>query len=320
MIEKEKEMQLPKVTLDDLFSSQEDRDNKNQDKIVAIPIKNIKDFPNHPYKVIDNDAMYDMSQSIKENGLIHPVIVREKDDGTYEMISGHRRKRATELAGISEINAVIKNLSDEEAIILMVDSNDKQREEILPSEKAFAYKMKLEAIKRQAGRPSKENNAPVVQNSNKLSRDIIAEESNVSGEQIRRYVRLTELIPEILEMVDDKKIAFRPAVEISYLSHDNQYVLLDIMQFSEITPSLAQAIHLKKLEQDGKLDTDKLEEIMSQEKPNQVEKLKINQERFEKVFPKHVVSNKDREDFLYMCAEEHNQRELQKKKNRDMGR
>ena len=316
MTEKKSKMPLPK--LDDLFTTQEERDLEQAEKIIKIPIRNISSFPNHPYKVIDDDKMNEMSESIKENGLIHPVTVRKLEDGSYQMISGHRRMRATELANITEIDAIVKDLTDEEAIIYMVDSNDKQREEILPSEKAFAYKMKLEAIKRKAGRPSKENSAPVEQN--KTSREIIAEESNESGEQIRRYIRLTELIPEILAMVDEKKIAFRPAVELSYLSEDNQYVLLDIMQFSEITPSLAQAIHLKKLEQNDSLDVDKIEDIMSQEKPNQVEKIKIDTQRFEKVFPQNVITNKQREDFLFMCAEEHNQRELQKKKLRDLSR
>ena len=193
----------------------------------------------------------------------------------------------------------------------MVDSNENQREEILPSEKAFAYKMKLEAMNKQAGRP-KGNMTPVV--SEKRTNEIVGEQNGESREQVRRYIRLTELIKEILDMVDEKKIAFRPAVEISYLSEDNQYVLLDVMQFSDITPSLAQAIHMKKLEQEGKLDTEKIEDLMSQEKPNQVEKLKFNAERFESVFPKNIKTNQEKEDFLYMCVEEHNQRERAKKR------
>lgn len=315
MTEKKSKMPLPK--LDDLFTTQEERDLEQAEKIIKIPIRNISSFPNHPYKVIDDDKMNEMSESIKENGLIHPVTVRKLEDGSYQMISGHRRMRATELANIKEIDAIVKDLTDEEAIIYMVDSNDKQREEILPSEKAFAYKMKLDAMNKQSGRP-KNNLTPMV--SEKRTNEILGEQNGESREQVRRYIRLTELIPEILAMVDEKKIAFRPAVELSYLSEDNQYVLLDIMQFSEITPSLAQAIHLKKLEQNDSLDVDKIEDIMSQEKPNQVEKIKIDTQRFEKVFPQNVITNKQREDFLFMCAEEHNQRELQKKKLRDLSR
>lgn len=309
MTEKDKRMELPKMSLDDLFTIQGERDAK--ETIVAIPINEIDDFPNHPYKVKDDDKMLEMSENIKRYGVTQPVIVRQKDDGRFEMISGHRRKRASVLAGKENINAIVKKLTDEEAVILMVDSNENQREEILPSEKAFAYKMKLEALNKQAGRP-KNNLTPLV--SEKRTNEIVGEQNGESREQVRRYIRLTFLIPEILDMVDEKKIAFRPAVEISYLSEDNQYVLLDIMQFSDITPSLAQAIHLKKLEQEGNLDTDKIEELMSQEKPNQVEKLKFNAERFEAVFPKNIQSNQEKEDFLFMCVQEHNQREKAKKK------
>ena len=309
MKENDKKMELPKISLDDLFTTQEQRNSVETESIIKIPLSEIDDFPNHPYKVIVNEALEEMSKTILEHGVNEPIIVRKKDDGRYEMISGHRRKKACEIAGISNINAIVKDLTDEEAIIMMVDSNETQREEILPSEKAFAYKMKLDAMKRQGKRNDLETSVPVAQKlEGKTSREIIAENAGESQDQIRRYIRLTELIPEILDMVDEKKIAFRPAVELSYLSEENQYVLLDIMQFSDITPSLAQAIHLKKLEQENKLDTDKLEEIMSQEKPNQVEKFKINAERFEKVFPKNVVTNKEREDFLFMCVEEHNKR------------
>ena len=309
MTEKDKRMELPKMSLDDLFTIQGERDAK--ETIVAIPINEIDDFPNHPYKVKDDDKMLEMSENIKRYGVTQPVIVRQKDNGRFEMISGHRRKRASVLAGKENINAIVKNLTDEEAVILMVDSNENQREEILPSEKAFAYRMKYEAIKKQ-GQRTDLTSGPVVQKSNSLEE--IAKDSKESYKQVQRYIRLTFLIPEILDMVDEKKIAFRPAVEISYLSEDNQYVLLDIMQFSDITPSLAQAIHLKKLEQEGNLNTDKIEELMSQEKPNQVEKLKFNAERFEAVFPKNIQSNQEKEDFLFMCVQEHNQRERAKKR------
>ena len=312
MTDKDKRMELPKISLDDLFTTQTERD--AEEYVIPIPLSEIDDFPNHPYKVVDNENMQELSESIKEYGVSQPVIVRKKENGRYEMISGHRRKRASELAGKEDILAIIKDLTDEEATILMVDSNENQREEVLPSEKAFAYKMKLEAIKRQGERKDL-TSAPVVQKSdNMTSRERIAEESGESREQIRRYIRLTELIPEILDMVDEKKIAFRPAVEISYLSEDNQYVLLDVMQFSDITPSLAQAIHMKKLEQEGKLEADKIEELMSQEKPNQIEKLKFNADRFEAEFPRNIKTNQEKEDFIFMCVQEHNQRERAKKR------
>lgn len=309
MTDKDKRMELPKISLDDLFTTQEQRD--AEDYVIPIPLDQIDDFPNHPYKVRDDDKMKELSESIKTYGVSQPVIVRKKEDGRYEMISGHRRKFASQLAGKKDILAIVKDLTDEEATILMVDSNENQREEILPSEKAFAYKMKFDAIKNQ-GKRTDLTSGPMVQKLNSLEE--IAKDSNESYKQVQRYIRLTELIQEILDMVDEKKIAFRPAVEISYLSEDNQYVLLDVMQFYDITPSLAQAIHMKKLEQEGKLDTEKIEDLMSQEKPNQVEKLKFNAERFESVFPKNIKTNQEKEDFLYMCVEEHNQRERAKKR------
>ncbi len=307
MTEKRKKMELPKLTVDNCIFD------KSEENIMNIKINEIDNFPNHPYKVLDDDKMQEMCESIKQYGVSQPVIVRRKEDGRYEMISGHRRKRASELAGKDTITAIVKNLTNEEATILMVDSNENQREEILPSEKAFAYKMKMEALNKQG----KRNDLTLSPLDTKLDNATdIGKNFDDSRANVFRYIRLTELIPEILDMVDEKRVAFRPAVEISYLSKDNQYVLLNIMQFSDITPSLAQAIHMKKLEQENKLDTDKLEKIMSQEKPNQVEKIKIDVERFEKVFPKNVITNKEREDFLFMCAEEHNKRI----KNREMSR
>ena len=252
MSEKESKMQLPK--LDDLFTTQEQRDYDNTEKVVELNIKDIVDFPNHPFKVIDDEKMNETVESVKKYGVIHAIIVRKNKEGKYEIISGHRRKRACEIARKEKIPCIVKDLSDEEATILMVDSN-LQREEILPSEKAFAFKMKLEALKHQGKKLDINNNitsAPMEQKlkEEQTSRQILANESDESREQIRRYIRLTELIPEILEMVDEKRIAFRPAVELSYLSEENQYVLLDLMQFSEATPSLAQAIRMKKLEQE----------------------------------------------------------------------
>lgn len=283
MKEQERKMQLPK--LDDLFTTQEERDFENAEKIEYIDIKSIKDFPNHPFKVVDDEKMEDLVSSIEKYGVILPVIVRPKSNGTYEIVSGHRRKRACEIAGIKELKCLVKDLTDDEAVILMVDSNI-QREEILPSEKAFAYKMKLEAMKHQGKRTDLTSTPLVEKLENETSIGKLGREVNESTEQIRRYIRLTELIPEILKMVDEKRISFRPAVELSYLSEENQYVLLDIMQFNECTPSLAQAIRLKKLEQEGNLLEEKIEKIMEQEKPNQKEQIKLKYDNLKDYFPK----------------------------------
>ena len=310
MKEQKQEMKLPK--LDDLFTSQAQRDYENAEKVEQIDISKITDFPNHPFKVINDDKMQDMVESVKKYGVILPVIVRKKDDGTYEMISGHRRKKACELAGIKQIRCIVKDLSDDEATILMVDSNI-QREEILPSEKAFAYKMKLEAMKHQGKRVDLEEDitsVPVAQKfENMTSREILGKQVGESQDQIRRYIRLTYLIPELLEQVDLKRIAFRPAVELSYLSEENQYVVQNIFEFDEVTPSLSQAIRLKKLEQEGRLTEEKIEEIMQQEKPNQKEFIKIHQERIEKYIPTKVKESGKVEDFIIQCIEEHNRRE-----------
>ena len=310
MKEQDQEMKLPK--LDDLFTSQAQRDYEKAEKVEEIDINKIADFPNHPFKVQDDDKMDEMVKSVKQYGVILPVIVRPKDDGTYEMISGHRRKRACELAGIKQIRCIVKDLSDDEAVILMVDSNI-QREEILPSEKAFAYKMKLEAMKHQGKRIDlleDETSTPMVEKlKSKTSVGMLGEQNNESAEQIRRYIRLTYLIPELLEQVDIKRIAFRPAVELSYLSEDNQYVLLNIFEFDEVTPSLSQAIRLKKLEQEGNLTEEKIEEIMQQEKPNQKEFIKIHNEKIEKYIPTKIKESGKVEDFIIQCVEEHNKRE-----------
>ena len=310
MKEQEQKMKLPK--LDDLFSNQAQRDYEKAEKVEVIDISKITDFPNHPFKVQDDDKMNEMVNSVKQYGVILPVIVRPKEDGTYEMISGHRRKRACEIAGIKQIRCIVKDLSDDEAVILMVDSNI-QREEILPSEKAFAYKMKLEAMKHQGQRVDlleNETSTPMVEKlKGKTSVSIIGEQNNESAEQIRRYIRLTYLIPELLEQVDLKRIAFRPAVELSYLSEENQYVVQNIFEFDEVTPSLSQAIRLKKLEQEGHLTEEKIEEIMQQEKPNQKEFIKIHNERIDKYIPQKIKESGKVEDFIIQCVEEHNKRE-----------
>ena len=286
-----------------LFRSE--RDYAVAEKVQEIDINKISNFPDHPFKVNDDDKMQEIVKSIKEYGVILPVIVRPKEDGTYEMISGHRRKRACELAGVKQIRCIVKNLSDDEATILMVDSNI-QREEILPSEKAFAYKMKLEAMKHQ-GKQLETTSDPMEQ---KLTtREIIANENGESASNIQRYIRLTELIPELLEEVDNKRIAFRPAVELSYLSEENQYVVLNKLEYDEVSPSLSQAIILKKMEQEGTITEEKIEELLDKEKPNQKEFIKIHNEKIDRYIPTKVKETGNVEDFIILCVQEHNKRE-----------
>lgn len=307
MKEQKQDMKLPK--LDDLFTTQEERDYAVAEKVQEIDISKISNFPDHPFKVNDDEKMQDMVDSIKEHGVILPVIVRPKENGTYEMISGHRRKRACELAGVKQIRCIVKNLSDDEATILMVDSNI-QREEILPSEKAFAYKMKLDAMKHQGKNidiDENETSAPMVQ---KLtSREILGEEMGESRENIRRYIRLTYLIPELLDEVDSKRIAFRPAVELSYLSDENQYVVLNKLEFDEVSPSLSQAIVLKKMQQEGTITEEKIEELLDKEKPNQKEFIKIHNEKIDRYIPTKIKETGNVEDFIILCVQEHSKRE-----------
>ncbi len=285
MSKNEEKMHLPKITLDDFLSSQEERDNAKLEKVQMIPLDKITDFPNHPYRVVEDDEMFNMAESVKKWGVIHPVIVRPKEDGTYEMISGHRRKRASEIAGRNEIKAIVREMTDEEAIITMVDSN-KQREKVLPSEKAFAYKMKLEAMKRQ-GQRNDLTSVPLAQKyAGKTSREIIAEEAGESQDQVRRYVRLTELIPELLNLVDEEKIKLRPAVEISYLTRDEQVDLLDAIDCLQATPSHAQAIRMKELSQKGELTADEINNILEEEKPNQKEQIRFKYDKVKSYFPK----------------------------------
>ena len=292
-----KELKMEIQNVDDLFKIS--NNNGKIETVVMIPINNISNFPNHPYKIQNNEEMQEMIESISNGGIQQPVIVRINEEGNYEMVSGHRRKFACEKLGIREIPAIVRKLSRDEATILMVDSNI-QREKILPSEKAFAYKMKLEAIKRQAGRPKKDNARQVVRNLE--SADIIGMETGESDRQVQRYIRLSELIKLLLDIVVDGKVAFSPAVEISYLSKDEQYVLSDCIKKFDATPSQAQAIHMKKLSQEGKLIADKIEEIMEEEKPNQIPKYRINYSRFEKYLPRNIVTEKEVEDFLFSCV------------------
>ena len=307
----ELDFNLPSV--DDLFEPAQGKDLGELKKIIPIKIKDISDFPNHPFRVVDDEKMNDMVKSVQERGIMFPAIVRPKADGCYEMISGHRRKRACELAQIDEIPCIIRNLTDEEATIFMVDTNIQQREEILPSEKAFAYKMKLEAMSKQGIR----TDLTFSQVGKKLnSYEELAEQNGESRNQIHRYIRLTELIPELLELVDNQvlnqkdmlKMAFLPAVELSYLTDEEQYVVLNCIECNDATPSHAQSIVLKKLSQEGNLTVEKIEQVLGEEKPNQIPKYKLNQDRFADVLPKNVKTEKEVEDFLYNCAVEHNKR------------
>ena len=291
---KSREINMNLPSADDLFTTQEERDQKNQEYVKNISIYEITDFPNHPFKVKMDDKMLETIESVRAHGVLVPALVREKPTGGYEMISGHRRKMASELAGKETMPCIVRNLSDDQAVIVMVDSN-LQREEILPSEKAFAYKMKLEAMNRQ-GKRTDLTSTPLV--SKFRTNEILAQEAGESRETIRRYIRLTELIPEILEMVDDKKISMRPAVELSYLTKEEQEILYDTMESEACTPSHAQAIKIRKFSAEGRLNEDVLLSIMSEEKPNQVEQWKIPKNRLKKYFPSGTTQQKMEETII----------------------
>lgn len=298
-------MNLPSV--DDLFTTQEERDDIQSESIRELPLEEISIFPNHPFKITMDEKMLELKESIEEYGVLMPVLVRPRPDGGYEMVSGHRRKYASELAGKQVIPCIIRNMTDDEATIIMVDSN-LQREKILPSEKAFAYKMKLEAMKRQAGRPSK-NSVPLAQDlRGKTSRQILAKQVGESQDQIRRYIRLTELITPILDMVDEGKIAMRPAVELSYLPKDQQELLLDTMQLEDCTPSHAQAIKMRKFSEEGRLNEDVIYSIMSEEKGNQKEQFRMPKERISKYFSPGTPA-KQMEDTIIKALEMYRKRE-----------
>ena len=265
----------------------------------------IDDFPDHPFKVRDDEDMMQLVESVKERGVITPATVRQKEDGRYELVSGHRRKRACELAGFETLRSEIVDLSRDEATILMVESNF-QRSEILPSEKAFAYKMRLEAMKRQAGRPSKENGVPVGHNSIVgKSREILASESQDSNTQIQRYVRLTNLVPELLEFVDEGRIKMRPAVELSYLDEDCQRDVVDEIDLNDATPSHDQTIRMRKLFNEGNLTTEAIHAVMSEEKPNQKEKIVLRGDRVRQLIPKNIPVSQT-EDFVCKALEHYN--------------
>ena len=277
------------TSVDDLFSTEESRVDEQREKIVEIHLSELHPFKDHPFKVIDNEAMFDTAESIKQYGVLVPAIARPREDGGYELVSGHRRKRACELASLETMPVIIRNLDDDAATIIMVDSN-LQRENILPSERAFAYKLKLSAMKRQAGRPAKENGSQVGNNlSGKKSSELLAEQTGESKNQIFRYIRLTELVPELLSMVDEKKIAFNPAVELSYLKSDEQLLLIDAMDTEQATPSLSQAQRLKKFSAEGNCTLEAMCAIMSEEKKGEPDKVTLTGDKIKKYFPKNYT-------------------------------
>ena len=287
--------------LDDLFTTQAQRDEEQLSKIRDIPLELIDDFPDHPFKVRDDEDMMQLVESVKERGVITPATVRQKEDGRYELVSGHRRKRACELAGFETLRSEIVDLNRDEATILMVESNF-QRSEILPNEKAFAYKMRLEAMKRQAGRPTKNNLVPVGQN---YSREELAAQSGESQTQIQRYIRLTNLVPELLEFVDEGRIKMRPAVELSYLDDDCQRDVVDEIDLNDATPSHDQTIRMRKLFNEGNLTTEAIHAVMSEEKPNQKEKIVLRGDRVRQLIPKNIPVSQT-EDFVCKALEHYN--------------
>ena len=295
---------------DELFMNDAERQENKLPRIYDVPISEIDDFPDHPFKVKVDEDMDQLVQSIKERGIITPVTLRPKDDGRYEIVSGHRRKKACELAGLDTVKAEVREMTRDEAIILMVESN-LQRSTILPSEKAFSYKMRLEAMNRQ-GQRNDLTSGPVVP---KFSRDALGDKAEESGRQVSRYIRLTELIPELLQLVDESRIAFRPAVELSYLKKEEQAALLEEISYTDATPSLAQAIKMKKFSNEGKLSQEVIESIMSEEKPNQKEKINIKYEDARKFIPASVPYDKTGE--YIMKALEYYHRYQERQKDRD---
>ena len=309
MAENKKSIKL--TSLDDLFSTEESRAEADKERIQDIPIAEIDDFPDHPFHVDIDDAMREMAESVKRFGVLSPAVARQKEDGRYELISGHRRKKACELAGIDKMPVIVRNMDRDEAIIFMVDSN-LQRERLLPSEKAFSYKMRLEAMKRQ-GQRTDLTSSPL---GTKLRSDTeLAQRAGESRNQIQRYIRLTELIPDLLQMVDDSKIAFRPVVELSYLTKAEQASLHEAMESEDCTPSLAQAIKIKKFSQEGRLNDDVILSILSEEKPNQREVYRLPKDRIDKYFPKGTPSEKI-EEVICKALELYRRRERSRESER----
>lgn len=306
---------LPTNTLDDLFSTQEERDDAKLAKIRDIPLTEIDNFPDHPFKVRDDEGMLQLVESVKERGVITPATVRQKEDGRYELVSGHRRKRACELAGFEALRCEVVDLDRDAATVLMVESNY-QRSQILPSEKAFAYKMRLEAMKRQAGRPSKENASPLATNFAQGRSDTeLGEQVGESKDQVRRYIRLTNLVPELLDLVDEGKIKMRPAVELSYLDEDSQRAVVDEIDLNQCTPSHDQTIRMRKFFTDGKLTPEVVSAIMGEEKPNQREKIVLRGDKVRSLIPKNIPVSQT-EDYV-VKALEHYSRFLRQRAERD---
>ena len=312
MADRKSDFVLP--TLDDLFSTQEERDDARLEKIRDIPLDLIDDFPDHPFHVRDDEDMLQLVESIKTNGVLTPAVLRQKEDGRYELVSGHRRKRACELAGLTTLRSEIKDLTRDEAVVYMVESNF-QRTTILPSEKAFAYKMRNEAIKRQGERTDLTSSPLGIKLSGKQSLDVISQESGDSRNQIHRYIRLTFLVPELLELVDEGRIKMRPAVELSYLDEDSQRDVVEQIDINDCTPSHDQTIRMRKMFDNGKLTAEAVEAIMSEEKPNQRERIVLRGDRVRSLIPKNVQL-KDTEE--YVCkALEHYAKYLRHRSERD---
>lgn len=296
------------ASYDDLFKTDEERQADAQERVQSLPLDKLEPFPNHPFKVIDDDKMLETVESIKERGVLVPILVRPKNDGNFEIVSGHRRHHASQLAGLTEIPAIVREMDDDTAILLMVDSN-LQREELLPSEKAFAYKMKLDALDRKAGRPSANNLGQVVPNSfGKRSTEIIGEQTGESYKQVQRYVRLTYLIPDLLDRVDNKTMAFNAAVEVSYLTEPEQLMLCDAIEREECTPNLSQAKRLKQYSQDGKLDENVMDAIMTEEKPIE-DKLVLKGDVLAKYFPK-TYTPSQKQKIIVKLLEDWHKRQL----------
>ena len=306
-----KQIDLGLTGLDELFMDDQERAESKLPKIHEIPLSEIDEFPNHPFHVRLDEDMDQLVESIKERGIITPVTLRQKPDGRYEIVSGHRRTKACELAGLATVKAEIKELSRDEAIILMVESN-LQRATILPSEKAFSYKMRLEAMKRQQGERTDLTSVPVGQRFGKTSREVLADSSTDSNTQIQRYIRLTHLIPPLLDLVDAGKIAFRPAVELSYLTEEEQNSLLDSISSEQSTPSLAQALKMKEFSQNGRLNADVILSIMCEQKPNQREKISFQSERLKPFIPKNFTA-KQTEDYVIKALEYYHRYQLRQK-------
>ena len=301
------------ASVDDLFSTEESRADAQREKVLEIPLSELHPFKDHPFKVKDDEAMMETADSIRQYGVLVPAIARPDPNGGYELVAGHRRHRASELAGKDTMPVIVRDLDDDQATIIMVDSN-LQRESLLPSERAFAYKMKLEAMKRQAGRPSKENCSQLGNDFGKKSSEVLAEQVGQSKNQIFRYIRLTELIPELLDMVDEKKIAFNPAVELSYLKPSEQKEFLEAMDYAQASPSLSQAQRLKKLSQEGGCTLDAMCEVMNEIKKDELDHVTIKNEVLRKYFPKSYTP-KQMQDTIIRLLEK-----WQRSKQRDMER